>query len=217
VTEDVPVDEELAPPPGVPRRLRQALVGAAVCLLVVSGGVLVRRALAPHPIDGKPAAAAPLAPPRRVIPELPVIQDVRLRPAPTCPRATDGQVSCTTVRTVPRPFLRAVRSLVPRVVTTHAVTNMLRPTGPDNRHGLWSRSFTGRSGSVRIWIVVTLGGPDREPATAESMGGPRAIGYARMLYGRYTVQVQIDAPTSRMPTLDAIGNLASDPRMVRRS
>jgi hypothetical protein len=203
-------DEELAQPAGA--RARRLRVDIAVGALLLGGALLVARALEHHE-HGRHAAAIVRvtdAPPPTTTPDA-----LELEAAPTCPRATDGEDACSTARSVPAGFLAAVHGLLPHAVVDRAESNVIRPTGPERGHGIWSRTFAAHDGARRIVIVVSDGLPAGDGAT-QTHGRPDAVTYVRTAQGPYTVQVQVSAPERLAPAFGDITELAADARLVRR-
>lgn len=200
-------EEVLPQPPGPGRWIRWSAVG------LVAAGVLAAFLMRTGGSDGTRAAPDSGPPSATAAPSRPM-SPAQLELPPICPRGGDGQVACTTYRSVPAAFRRAVRDLLPCVVVDHAVTQMLRPTGPEVVHGLWSRVFTGHAGVIRIRVVVerrVFAGA----AEGLSLTTGRAVVYSRAITPPYTVQVELDAPARLAPPPAPVAELAGDRRLVR--
>ncbi|HKC28118.1 MAG TPA: hypothetical protein VKB75_08910 [Jatrophihabitans sp.] len=221
MTDEPPVDEELAQPR--PSRSRRLFVVVAVVLLAVASGFAIARVVASGSI-GRGSAAVPHSsvtpPPTRHVPPPDVSRPdnsgvLSLHAPPPCPRADDGQVACSTLRAVPSAFVAAVRGVVPHAMTTSALTNVLRPTGPEIVIGLWSRVYSAREGAVHIRIVISRG-HDEVGILGQGVErfGHSSV-FVRYLGRVYTVEVQVDGPMRGAPSPDAVYALAADPRLLR--
>lgn len=143
---------------------------------------------------------------------------VAFRPPPDCPRATDGQFACNTYTTAQRGVVRAIRSLDPAIGIDEAITQMLRPTGPEAVHGLWSREVTGHAGALQVRIAIArqdavTGASAASTVTLAVPGYVLAIGEQ----GHYGVQVMLRG-AGRHPAaalLTRLATLAADHRLVR--
>jgi hypothetical protein len=233
-------DEELAQParrelPGTPR-LRWAVGSVAVALIVVAG--VLRAQSAPH----HPAAANATTTPGRTTSVSPMHttalgrspgvfvplpgrtgetrNDVEmLLPAlgapPACPATGGGRPVCITTRSMPSAFLAAVRSQFPGAGQVDAVTQLLRPVDARPSSGLWSRTFTGHAGGSTIVVLVRLGN-DPNPVGEDAVDdGNRTIVYSEHQVDRYTVEVEVSAPSGHAPSLRRVDRLAADARLTR--
>lgn len=199
-----------------PRRRRSGRVLLVVLMLTAVSGIAVRLTrpggsdtrAAPTPVatssSGEPAPRNPSR---------------EFRPPPACPRATDGQAVCTTYRTVQPGVRRAVRALDPTLVIDSSVTQMLRPTGPEALHGLWSLEVTGHAGALQLRIAVTRRdtGNRAVPASAVTLAGSRVSAVASGDQGPYTVRVAVRGMNVRPAAalMDQLVRLATDRRLVR--
>jgi hypothetical protein len=211
MTDDEVWTEDLAQP----QRRRYVRVLLALLVLAAAGAVGLRLA-GSH--GGHRQGAPPAV--RIHLPSEPALrtQPLEFRRPPQCPRATDGQVACNTYTDVPPGIRRAVRGIDPAVVIDAVVTQMLRPTGPEAVHGLWSREITGHAGRLQVRIAVTRrDGADRAGPDAVSTGVSRGYLLARRDQGRYTVQIMLRAAAvpGAARLASEVAELAADHRLVR--
>lgn len=216
-------DEELPQPrrelPGGPWPLRVlgvAVVAAALVTVAVRGGGSSAPHPAPRTVVAGPhsiAVAPPIVMPGRRFPTITEYSQELLSP-PECPAADDGQVACTTVRSVPPVFSAAVRSVLPRLRRGSAVTELLRPTGPGSLTGIWSRRYTAHAAATTIRIVVVRTGDVPGIRTAGSDDGRRATLYVVHRVRQYMVAVDVEAPSGTEPSFASLDRLAADRRLV---
>ncbi|MDT4917877.1 MAG: hypothetical protein QOH89_2577 [Pseudonocardiales bacterium] len=209
-----------------PRRARHGrLVLALVGLAVATVGII---RVADSSPASKPVAAVPTEssshPFTMPTVELPAIgpagatRFVPFHPARRCPQAGDGQNACATYAGVSTAFLHAVLSRFPLFVTESAVTQMLRPSDPDVRTGLWSVEFSGHLGPVRIRIAIDRAEPADQAAVITTSSRPdarRAFLFYRYIVGRYAVQLDARAPVSDLPDEFRLAHLANSRQLLQ--
>ena len=130
---------------------------------------------------------------------------------PPCPNS-----GCTTVRRVPPAFLDAVRGVLPDIVMDRAVTQFVRADGLGTPDSIWSRTFDGHDAQTRMTIIVSAGVPT-DTAAVQNQDASRVVTYVRLQQEPYTVQIRTVTFARIRPTLNAVVNLARDPRLVQRS
>lgn len=210
-----PQTEELAAPQ--PNRFVQALV--ILLALVVAVVVIIRVAdsgsshnqaaqVAPTTTAPPTVHSVPYTPP----PVQPVIVPP-FRNVPPCPPATDGQIACTTYVGLPGPTARALRERFPRIVIERAVTQMLRPSSPEVRTGMWSRQIRAHMGAMRVRIAIRRAEPVDRGATGLRLG-PR-FQLIRVFRHHFLIQVQLRGPVDPESLSRTIAWLLTDPRLVR--
>jgi hypothetical protein len=218
---DPGVDEELAQPPqrtfsrGVRLRLEFAAAAAGLALVAV---VIHNRT--EHHASNAAEPTTSVAPTTSPLPSVVTLPPVarntpipQLDVFPVCPEAGDGQPSCVTVRSVPDPFVAAVRELLPRIQTSLAVTENLRASAPQDIPGLWSRLFTGRSGTTTIRILVQRGGDPVPVVLAPSARGTHVL-IGRHRATPYYVQVQMVSTSAAALSQHDVDQLARDARLI---
>ncbi|HEU5267113.1 MAG TPA: hypothetical protein VFU35_10450, partial [Jatrophihabitans sp.] len=138
----------------------------------------------------------------------------RLLIPPTCPPGGDGLTACTSTHTLPEEFLAAVRAQFPATKTISTRTDVVRATGAEVVHALWSRQFTGEFGVTIVHVVVGTG-LDVPPAAKTSFDDGiwvRSSTWYRT--GSLTVQVFASAPSGHEPASARLDRLARDPRLL---
>jgi hypothetical protein len=141
------------------------------------------------------------------------------QPPRACPSAGDGQNACVTHHQVSEGLLAAVRARYPRMVTRSAVTQMLRPSAPEVRPGLWSVAYSGSAGKFRLRIVIDRAEPTDKDETGSRAGtspGGRGFEYLRLVKGRYTIQLAARAGRGQRPESFELASLANDPRLLQQ-
>jgi hypothetical protein len=215
MTDEQPVYEELAAPR--PNRLVQVLM--VLVALLVAVVVIIRIAdsgsssehaapTTPTVIASPTVLRVPYTPP----PDRPVVVPP-FRHAPPCPRADDGLDACTTFPGLPVPTARALHERFPRIVVERAVTQMLRPSGPEVRPGMWSRDISARVSALRLRIAIRRAEP-RDSATTGLRQSNR-LQLIRYIRGPYLVQVELRGPVMPESLTSTIAWLLNDPRLVR--
>lgn len=212
---DEPLAEELAPPR--PNRFGRALVVGLA--LAVAVGVIVRIAdsgssskdvAQSSPTTSVPSTVNPVpfppAPARAVI--VPPFRRV-----PPCPRADDGLNACSTYPGLAASTELALRERFPQVVVDRAVTQMLRPSSPAVRAGLWSRAISGRVGALRMRIAIRRAEP-RDGETTGLRQGNR-LQLVRYIRDHYLVEFELRGPVDPHSLFHTIAWLLNEPRLVR--
>ena len=208
-----------------PRRHGRAL--SAIVILVAAAIVTVR--LGTQSTNHPSAAAvstptavssASLPPPGDVRDEgPPAVALLHFQEPPECPRATDGQVACITYKFVPLGVRRAVRALKPALVIDMAITQVLRPTGPEDGHGLWSLQLTGHAAALHVRVAIArrdTGDRLQAASAGTMMRFSDAYAFARRDRGRYTIQIELRwAHVNPYKLMTSLGVLASDRRLLR--
>lgn len=140
------------------------------------------------------------------------------QPPRPCPRAGDGQNACSTYHRVSARLLAAVHARYPNMVTRSAVTQMLRPSAPEVRDGLWSLAYHGSAGQLRLRIVIDRAEPLDKQESGSRVGtslSGRGFEYLRLVKGRYTIQLAMRAGRGQRPEPFELAGLANDPRLVQ--
>jgi hypothetical protein len=207
---DEPTFEELPHP--TPRRFGRALL--ALLVVAGAGAVIVRLAHSPSGDTNAAPTPVPLPVPTavHVTPALPAPTLTFHRP-PDCPRATDGQVACTTYPGLAASTVQALRERFPGIVVAHAVTQMLRPTGPEIRRGLWSREISAHVGALMLRIAVRRADPHDGVTTGMRL--EKRLQLIRYFRGPYLVQLELRGPVRSYSLSSTIAWLLTEPRIVR--
>jgi hypothetical protein len=208
--------EELTQPR--PRRSGRVLL---VLLVLSAAGAVAVRLSGSDAGDARTASTAvptavPTTPPATSAPDAPELEFV---PPAGCPRATDGQVACTTYKIIPAGVRHAVRTFDRTIVIDAAITQMLRSTGPYTVRALWSRQITAHAGPLRLRIAVSRRdtadpAADGYVGTIVQVSGGYAL--ARRGRGHYSVQIEVrGASVDSYRLVSKLGWLVTDRRLVR--
>jgi hypothetical protein len=210
-------DEDLPQRPARPRPVLLRVGVAAAVLLV--GAAVVRAATDRHPpataVTTTTVSASPPPPPSAQPRRDPLqVYVPRLVVPPGCPPGGDGLTACTSTHTLPAQFLAAVRSQFPATKTISTRTEVVRATGAEIVHALWSRQFTGEFGVTIVHVVVSTG-LDLPPVPTTSFDDGiwvRSSSWYRA--GALSVQVFASAPSGHEPASVRLDRLARDPRLL---
>ena len=212
---DEPLTEELSAPR--PNRFGRVLV--VLLALAVAVGVIVRiadsgssskDAAQPTSTTGAPPTVQPVP-----IPPVPVrpVPVPPFRRVPPCPRADDGLNACSTYPGLAPPTEQALRERFPQIVVDRAVTQMLRPSSPAVRPGLWSRTIRGRVGALRLRIAVRRAEPEDSGSTGLRQGN--RLQMVRYFRGHFLVEFELRGPVDPRSLSRTIAWLLTEPRLVR--
>jgi hypothetical protein len=197
-----------------PKRRRAGQIVLVVLVLAAGGTMIARLADSPgaHP-DGAHTAEVVPTPRRPVVGPPPHERHSDLRAQLACPRADDGQVACTTYSGLAASTVRALRARFPHIVVIHAVTQMLRDTGPESPAGLWSREISARVGALRLRIAIRRAEPRDRLTTGIWVDRDGQL--IRYLRGPYLIALALRGPVDGRWASRTLAWLRSEPRLVR--
>jgi hypothetical protein len=190
--------------------------------LVVAGAAVRAATDRPHQQAARSTTvtAVPKSPSSPNVPTRAVRRDFdqaavpKLQVPPACPAAGDGQAACSTTHRLPKGFLAAVRAQFPTARTLSTVSQVVRATGAEEVHGLWSRQFTAEAGIMILHVTVSAG---VEPALMDSTSFDDGISVRSASWyraGSLAVQVFASGPSGHEPPFTKLGLLSHDPRLV---